>query len=143
MIPAMGALPRVYICDDNPRMRQIINDRLESHADVVGSGATARGAVGAVTRLEPDLVVLDYRTAVGHIEETVAAIKERHPSIAVVIHTGVPRSLIQDQVEAAGAIYSPKNEPEHLVALVRTLRRTAAKQPTEPGGFTEAASRGS
>ena len=127
----MGALPRVYICDDNPRMRQIISDRLEGHAEVVGAGGTARGAIGAVTRLEPDMVVLDYRTAVGHLEETVASLKERHPSLAVVVHTGVPRGLIQDQVEACGAVYSPKNEPEHLVALVHTVRPAA--EAASPG----------
>ena len=139
----MGALPRIYVCDDNPRMRQIINDRLEGHADIVGSGATARGAIGAVTRLEPDMVVLDYRTVVGHLEETVAAIKERRPSIAVVVHTGVPRSLIQDQVEEAGAVYSPKNEPEHLVALVHTVRPAGRREPAGHEGLTEAASQGS
>ena len=120
--PFMGALPRVYICDDNPRMRQIITDRLEGHAEVVGTGGTARAALAAVTRLAPDMLVLDYRTAVGHLEETVSAVKERDPAITVVVHTGVPRSLIQDQVEGVGGIYSPKNEPEHLVALVRGIR---------------------
>lgn len=140
----MGALPRVYICDDNPRMRQIITDRLEGHAEVVGSGGTARGAIGVVTRLEPDMVVLDYRTAVGQLEETVASIKDRHPSVSVVVHTGVPRSLIQDQVEACGGVYSPKNEPEHLVALVHALRPVSAKQPVAAHeNVTEAVSPGS
>jgi chemotaxis response regulator CheB len=140
----MGALPRVYICDDNPRMRQIISDRLEGHAEVVGAGGTARGAIGAVTRLEPDVVVLDYRTAVGHLEETVSSIKDRHPSVTVVVHTGVPRSLIQDQVESAGGVYSPKNEPEHLIALVHSLRTAPmAKQPVAAHDLPEAASQGS
>ena len=41
------------------------------------------------------------------------------------IHTGVPRYLIEDQVNAAGGVYSPKNEPEHLIALVGSLERAA------------------
>ena len=76
----MGALPRVYICDDNPRMRQIITDRLEGHAEVVGAGGTARGALGAVTRLAPDVLVLDYRTTVGHLEETVSSVTRKFHS---------------------------------------------------------------
>ncbi len=113
--------PRVYVCDQNPRMRQLLHERLRGHGDLVGEGGTADEAIAAAAEIEPDLVVLDYRTAVGNIDGSVAAIKEASPATAVVIHTGVPRYLIQEQVEAAGGIYSPKNEPAHLIALVRAL----------------------
>ena len=125
--------PRVYICDDNPRMRQLIEERLEGHAEICGTGGTADEAISATPELEPDIVVLDFRTAVGRLEETVAAIKRPCPSTAVVVHTGVPRYLIEDQVRAVGGVYSPKSEPEHLLRLVRSV--TSAE--------TEAASRGS
>ena len=118
---------RVYVCDQNPRMRQLLDERLRGHADIVGEGGTADEAIAAAAEIEPDLLVLDYRTAVGNIGGSVAAIKESSPSTAVVIHTGVPRYLIQDQVEDAGGVYSPKNEPEHLIALVRALE----PRPTE------------
>ena len=126
-------LPRVYVCDNNPRMRQLIEARLAGKADVVGSGATAEDAVAAAAELEPDVVVLDYRTTVSNMPETVAAIKTPSPSTAVVVHTGVPRYLIEEDVHAAGAVYSPKNEPEHLIELVREV---------SPAG-AEATSRGS
>jgi len=115
--------PRVYVCDQNPRMRQLIEERLHGHADIVGEGATAEEAIAGTAETAPDLVVLDYRTAVGNIEGTVASIKESRPSTTVVIHTGVPRYLIQEQVQAAGGVYSPKSEPEHLIALIGTLER--------------------
>ena len=118
--------PRVYVCDQNPRMRQLIEQRLHGHAEIVGEGETADDAVEATGDLAPDAVVLDYRTAIGTIEETVAAIKSRRPATTVVVHTGVPRYLIEDQVRAAGGVYSPKNEPEHLIALVGALSRAAA-----------------
>ena len=114
--------PRVYVCDQNPRMRQLIEERLDGHAEVIGEGGSAEDAVDATAELEPDLVVLDYRTAIRALEDTVAAIKASNPSTLVVVHTGVPRYLIQDQVEAAGGVYSPKNEPEHLTALVGALK---------------------
>jgi chemotaxis response regulator CheB len=117
--------PRVYVCDQNPRMRQLLEERLHGHAEIVGEGGSAEEAVVATADLEPDVVVLDFRTAVGNLEETVAAIKQPSPSTAVVVHTGVPRYLIEDQVNAAGGVYSPKNEPEHLIALVGRLARTA------------------
>ena len=119
--------PRVYVCDQNPRMRQLLGERLHGHAEIIGEGGTADEAVSATAELEPDVVVLDFRTAVGNLDETVAAIKESHPQTAVVVHTGVPRYLIEDQVTAAGGVYSPKNEPEHLIALVGSL----ARRPTE------------
>jgi DNA-binding NarL/FixJ family response regulator len=124
--------PRVYICDANPRMQQLIAERLHGQAEIVGKGATAREAIHATAELEPDLVVLDYRTTVSQLAETITAIKAPRPSTAVVVHTGVPRSLIEDEIEAAGGVYSPKNEPEHLSRLVRGVSPAA-----------EAASRGS
>jgi CheY-like chemotaxis protein len=113
--------PRVYVCDQNPRMRQLLEERLRGHADIVGEGGTAEEAVAATAELEPDLVVLDFRTAVGTLDDTVAAIKQASSATAVVVHTGVPRYLIEEQVSAAGGLYSPKNEPEHLIALVDSL----------------------
>lgn len=124
--------PRVYICDDNPRMRQLISERLDGLADIVGTGGSAGEAVAAASELQPDVVVLDYRTAISTLSETVAAIKAPRPSTAVVVHTGVPRALIEDQVREAGGVYSAKSEPEHLVKLVRSVKPAA-----------EAASRGS
>ena len=120
-------VPRVYICDENPRMRQLIESRLAGHAEIVGAGGSAPEAVDAVAELEPDVVVLDFRTAVAALSETVAAIKAPRPSIAVIVHTGVPRYLIEDQVRAAGGVYSSKSEPEHLVALVRSVSPSAVE----------------
>lgn len=114
--------PRVYLCDQNPRMRQLLEERLRGHAEIVGEGATAEDAVTGAAELEPDVVVLDFRTAIANLEQTIAAIKEPSPATAVVVHTGVPRYLIEEQVTAAGGVYSPKNEPEHLVALVGNIK---------------------
>ena len=114
--------PRAYVCDQNPRMRQLIEERLRGHAEIVGEGATADEAVVAAAEIHPEVVVLDYRTVIGTLDETVAAIKESNPETVVVVHTGVPRYLIQDQVKAAGGVYSPKNEPEHLTALVGAIK---------------------
>ena len=112
------ALPRVYICDENPRMRQMIADRLEGHAEVVGEGGTRRRRRWPSPELEPDMVVLDYRTTIGDLEETVASIKDRHPSTAVVVHTGVPRYLIQDQVAGRRRGLLPEERARAHVALV-------------------------
>jgi chemotaxis response regulator CheB len=114
-------LPRVYICDANPRMRQLIEARLAGSGQVIGTGESAEAAAEAAAELTPDVVVLDYRTVISNLHEAVAAIKAPSPTTAVVVHTGVPRYLIEDQVEAAGGVYSPKNEPEHLVELVREI----------------------
>jgi len=112
-------------------MRQLLRERLRGHADIIGEGGTADEAIAAA-ELEPDVVVLDYRTAVGNIEGSVAAIKESSRSTIVVVHTGVPRYLIEEQVTAAGGVYSPKNEPEHLIALVGTVA-PAPRAAASPG----------
>lgn len=126
---AMGA--RVFICDANPRMRQVVEGHVEGHAEIVGSGATPDDAIAAAAELDPDAIVLDFRTAVGDLTGTINAIQERRPGTTAIVHSGVPRHLIEDMVEAAGGIFAAKNEPERLVQLIRA---SAAK---------EAASRGS
>jgi DNA-binding NarL/FixJ family response regulator len=135
-------LPRVYICDENPRMRQLIESRLAGHAEIVGAGASATEAAEAAAELEPDVVVLDFRTAVGALADTVAAIKAPRPSTAVIVHTGVPRYLIEDQVLEAGGVYSSKSEPEHLVELMRSVSPAGAESGI-PGLVRESASPGS
>ena len=127
-----GMAPRVYVCDQNPRMRQLLKERLDGHAEIVGEGGTSEDAVTATAELEPDVVVLDFRTAVGTLEETVAAVKDQRPSTTVVVHTGVPRYLIEDQVAAAGGVYSSKSEPEHLITLMGALA-SAAKEAAPRG----------
>jgi len=121
--------PRIYVCDQNPRMRQLLEERLRGHAEIVGEGGSAEEAVAATAELEPDVVVLDFRTAVGNLEETIAAIKEPRPSTTVIVHTGVPRYLVEDQVTAAGGVYSSKSEPEHLIALMGAVA-PAAREAT-------------
>jgi chemotaxis response regulator CheB len=111
-------------------MRQLIQERLRGHGDIIGEGGSSAEAVSASAELEPDLIVLDYRTTIGTIEETVAAIKDNSPSTVVVVHTGVPRYLIEDQVQTAGGVYSPKNEPEHLIALVKSLKPAVKEAPS-------------
>ena len=117
--------PRVYLCDQNPRMRQLLEERLRGHAEIVGEGGTAEEAVSGAAELEPDVVVLDFRTAVGNLDHTIASIKDPSPDTTVVVHTGVPRYLIEEQVTAAGGVYSPKNEPEHLITLVGSVKPAA------------------
>ena len=123
----MGVLPRVYICDDNPRMRQLLAARLAGTGQVIGSGRTTDEAVEAAEQLEPDVVVLDFRTAVGNLPATIGAVKAARPSATVVVHTGVPRNLIEAEVRDAGGVYSPKYEPEHLVTLVRKVNPAAVE----------------
>ena len=120
-------LPRVYICDDNPRMRQLLAARLAGTGEVIGSGRSTDEAVEAAEHLGPDVVILDFRTAVGNLPATIAAIKTARPATEVVVHTGVPRNLIEEDVKAAGGVYSPKYEPEHLVGLVRKVKPAAAE----------------
>jgi DNA-binding NarL/FixJ family response regulator len=102
-------------------MRQLIEARLAGNAEVIAFGATPQEAVDAAADLELDVVVLDFRTAVANLAETIATIKASRPSVTVMVHTGVPRYLIEDQVQKAGGVYAPKHEPEEFVALMRSV----------------------
>ena len=81
---------RVLVVDDHRMFAESLARLLgdEDGIEVIGVAASSEEGVGAVQRLKPDVVLVDYRMPDRDGVETAATIKELDPSCMVVMLTG-------------------------------------------------------
>jgi two-component system, chemotaxis family, protein-glutamate methylesterase/glutaminase len=79
--------PRVLVVDDSVVVRRLVSKALEAEdeVEVVGVAADGKIALANVERLEPDVVILDVAMPVMDGLEALAAIRERWPSLPVIM----------------------------------------------------------
>lgn len=93
-IPVQPGLPRtqirVVIVDDHPIVCETVAAILDDHPDieVVACTGTVAGAIAAVRRESPDVVLMDFRLPDGTGAEATATIRRHEPPPAVVFLTG-------------------------------------------------------
>jgi two-component system response regulator DevR len=80
---------RVYLVDDHDIVRRGVRDLLIAarDIDVVGDSGSARAAVPAIIRLEPDVMVLDLHLQDGSGIEVCRAVRSVKPSICGLLLT--------------------------------------------------------
>lgn len=80
---------RVLIVDRDHSVCEGVTQELVTHPDirVVAQAATVDAAVGAVTRLEPDVVVIDAGISAGGCADLCSRIKSLSPHTLCVVHT--------------------------------------------------------
>lgn len=118
---------RVVIADDMELLRIGLRHALESEPDlkVVGVAADGREAIALCGHLQPDLALLDERMPVMNGLQATRAIKQRFPSIRVIIlapHGGVSGRKEAVQAGADGWLlkHAPRSE---LIATVWQVQR--------------------
>jgi DNA-binding NarL/FixJ family response regulator len=80
---------RVVICDDHRLLLEALATALAARGYTVEALATTpEEAVGAVARLDPDLLLLDLRFPDGHGVDAARQVLGRHPRTRVVVLTG-------------------------------------------------------
>lgn len=77
----------ILVVDDDPDIRQVLQDRLESYGYVVETAADGRAALEKLERLTPRGVFLDIRMSGMDGLEVLARIRDRYPEVPVVIIT--------------------------------------------------------
>ena len=77
----------VLVVDDDPDIRQVLQDRLESYGYPVETASDGRTALEMLEWLTPRGVFLDIRMPGMDGLEVLSRIRERHPAIPVVIIT--------------------------------------------------------
>jgi DNA-binding NarL/FixJ family response regulator len=80
---------RVLVVDDHPIVRQglvgVLSD--EDDLEVVGEAGSGREAVGLVSRLRPDVVLLDLEMADVDGVEAIPQLRAAHPTVEVLVFT--------------------------------------------------------
>jgi DNA-binding NarL/FixJ family response regulator len=124
---------RVMIVDDQRIVREGLCALLgrEAGIEVVGAVESASEAIEQVAVCRPDVVLMDYSLPGGDGPVATAAIRERHPGVAVVFLSGDDgEDALFAAVEAGAVGYLAKSETMHAVAAA--VHRAAAGEMLVP-----------
>jgi two-component system chemotaxis response regulator CheB len=151
----MTRVVRVLVVDDSVVARRLVTGMLDQDPGiaVVGSAGDGHQALEVLTRVEPDVVVLDVEMPGLDGLATLAAIRRRHPRVRVIMFSGLTERGAATTLEAlalGAADYVTKppalspsgavldDVREQLVTKVRVLggeqRRVRAAPPLPDGG---------
>ena len=118
---------RVLLVDDHAVVRQGLRSFLEIQADmeVVGEAATGAEAVEEVSRLVPDVVLMDLVMPAGDGVDAIRTLREVAPGVRVLILSSYlddPRVFGAVQAGAAGYLLKDV-QPDALADAIRQVHR--------------------
>jgi two-component system response regulator DevR len=97
---------RVFLVDDHELVRTGTRSVIDAQPDmsVVGEAETARGAVGRILALRPDVVLVDVRLGDGSGIEVCEAVSRRDPAVRTVVLTAFEDEAAMSRARTAGAV---------------------------------------
>ena len=120
-----GTALRVLLVDDHEIVRNGIRSVLDGVDDieVVGEAGTAREAMAAADRLEPDVIVMDVRLGEGSGIEATREIRAKRPSIRVLMLTSFAddEALFASIMAGAAGYVLKQIHSGELVAAIRSV----------------------
>jgi CheY-like chemotaxis protein len=124
-----GTLPkrltRVMVVDDDPVTRQVVAAILGSQGYDVVLRAEALGTLAAISREQPDVVVLDVNLP-GLSGDALARLVSlrKGPRIQVILHSSQSEAELRRLVEESGALGSiEKGDPRDFLGAFEALLR--------------------
>jgi DNA-binding NarL/FixJ family response regulator len=99
-----GRIIRVVIVDDEPDIRRLLEVQfaLDSDFEVVGSAADGDQAVKLVRAVGPDAVVMDLLMPGVNGFQSIAALQQEFPDLAIVAYTGVAGDYVRGEMDRQG-----------------------------------------
>lgn len=120
----------VLIVDDNKFVRQALREIFEREGDfkICGEADNGRDGIEAVTRLQPDLVVLDFSMPVMNGLEAAKILKDRIPALPLILYSAVVDRAVAEVARSVGITdLVSKSEPVSvLIDRARDLLQQAA-----------------
>jgi len=124
-LPARAARKQIVIVDDHPVFREGLVALLNREADltVCGEADSAPGALAAIERLKPDLVLADIGLPGKSGLELIKDLRATLPEIAVLVISMHDETLYAERVlRAGGRGYIMKQEgPERILQALRRV----------------------
>ena len=111
------------VVDDTDHVRKMLTSMLELDGfDVVGEAAGGAEAIGVVGRLDPDVVVIDYKMPMMDGLTAASTIREQRPSQAMILYTAFLDEALQQRAEDVGVTVC-LGKVEGLASLEREISR--------------------
>ena len=121
----------MLLVEDNEVYRSTLELLLPGRAgiEIVGSVADGGEAAAAAERLDPDVVLMDFRLPGLDGAHATAAVRSRAPRAAIVCLTAEATPEEREAVLAAGAVgFVEKGRPtEELVAAIQSATQSATE----------------
>ena len=126
---------RIILADDHRLFRESLRVVLETIADyeVVAEVGNAPDLKESVSRLQPDLVIQDYRMPGGGTVAVLEYIKRRYPEIKVIMLTGVDSGALFQQLldsHADGVLLKEMSAEETLAAIKKVMTGKRVLSPS-------------
>ena len=115
---------RILLVDDDPTVRDSLNDVLVSEGFVVGQADNGQRALDLAGSSRFDLVLLDLNMPVKNGWDTFEQLTREHPLVPVIIVTARPNQLFMAVSAGAGALLE---KPMDIPTLLRTIRKLLAE----------------
>jgi two-component system competent response regulator ComA len=123
----LNAEIKMVIIDDHPAMALGIKYLLEQDGriEVLGIASTGREGIEMTEKLLPSVIILDLNLPDDTGVHIAAAIKERHPSIHIIIHTGYDYTPYFNRLIESGVsgILNKSASPQEIVDMIHTVMR--------------------
>ena len=131
-------MTRVLLADDHTMLRQSLRRALtENGLDVVGEAGDGEDAARLAIELQPDVVLMDVSMPVLDGVEATRVIRDRAPSVQVVILTMHADKGVLDRAIRAGAVgYLVKDCT--MEEVVRTVQQAASGETSLSAELAEA-----
>jgi DNA-binding NarL/FixJ family response regulator len=127
---------KVLVVDDSAIVRERLISMLSELADVevVGQAQDAHEAIEAISKLKPDVVILDIRMRRGSGIEVLETIKKDTPSTTVIMLTNYPYPQYRKKCMDAGAnfFFDKSTEFEKIAEVLGQLIHHPELKPPPP-----------
>ena len=118
-------MTRVLIVDDHAVIRDglalLIND--ESDLEVCGEASDVVDGLQAISKMNPDVAIIDVSLETGSGIELVKEVKARFPNVKILVWSMFDESLYAERAIKAGALgyIDKKNVREDIIKAIRTV----------------------
>ncbi len=128
---------RVYLVDDDPRIREAVRDMLELEADIqlVGEAERIHGALEKIEKARPHVVLLDVQLPDGEGPGLAAALKTLAiPPAVIMVSVQRDMAYLRRSMMAGAKDYLVKPfAPEELQAAIRSVFESSAAELKDKG----------
>jgi two-component system, NtrC family, response regulator HydG len=127
----MNSYARILLVDDDTAFRHVMASELGRLGHQVTAAGTGEEAVRISAELEPEVILLDLRLPGMGGLETLTAIRERNPSIEVIMLTGhgsIDSAIESIRMGAFDYVIKPCPLDELQVRIQRALERRSLRQ---------------
>lgn len=127
-------MEKILIVDDDKDLCFVLKRFLSKHGFEVLEATSGRAALEILDSVEPDLILCDFRLEDMSGSSILKKIKEKNPSVPVIIITGYSNIKTAVEVMKLGAmdyVTKPLLPDEILLTIKKALNRSAEEKPAE------------